>query len=617
MSDRNVLVRGLAAIWRAIDGVRKVLHLIVLLFVFSIIVAALTSSAPSLPAKAALQIPLYGNLVEQLEGDPFDRALAELMDDVAPQVLVRDVVAALDYAADDPRIKVVVLDLGGLGGGGLSKARRIADALVTFRESGKLVIAHADYFSQTAYYLAAHADEVYIHPQGYLGLQGYGVYSNYFKDAIDKLKIDWNVFRVGTHKSFVEPYTRNDMSDEDRSSMSRILGQLWGLYKDGVSTARGIPADGLDEWVASLAEDLEQPGNTVASLAVAAGLVDAQLTRQQLRERIASLAGRDDESALGYQAAGLGDYVAQMRLLDSVNDSANKIAVVVASGEILNGYQPPGTIGGESTAELLMRARLDDEIKAVLLRVDSPGGSSFASEIIRHEVLALKAAGKPVVASLSSSAASGGYWISMAADRIVASEATITGSIGIFGMYPTFQRSLAALGIYTDGVGTSALAGTSRADREMTDESKRIAQATVDDGYDQFIGYVADHRGMRKEAVDRVAQGQIWTGRDALDNGLIDEIGDFEYAVSVAAELASLAEGDYSLQFYEPDLSPAEMLALQFLGGAQAIGVDIADFRSEPTAVRRLATLVESTLRPLTRFNDPRGVYAHCLCRFD
>ncbi|MEQ8207279.1 MAG: signal peptide peptidase SppA, partial [Woeseia sp.] len=333
------------------------------------------------------------------------------------------------------------------------------------------------------------------------------------------------------------------------------------------------------------------------------------MTRQQLRDRIAALAGRDDESPLGYNAAGLSDYVAQMRLLDAVDDSPNKIAVVVASGEILNGYQSPGTIGGESTAELLMRARLDDEIKAVLLRVDSPGGSSFASEIIRHEVLALKAAGKPVVASFSSSAASGGYWISMAADRIIASEATITGSIGIFGMYPTFQRSLAALGVYTDGVGTSALAGTARADREMTAESKRIAQATINDGYDQFITYVADHRGMSKEAVDRVAQGQIWTGRDALDNGLIDEIGDFEYAVSVAAELASLPEDGYGLRYFEPELSPAELLALQFLGVAQAVGMDIGDFRREPTGVQRLAALVESTLRPLTRFNDPRGVY--------
>lgn len=617
MADRNILLRGFGALWSAVDGLRKVLHLVVLLFLFSIIVAALSSSAPKLPAEAALYIPLHGNLVEQLEGDPFDRAIAELMNEAPPQVLVQDVIDALKYAADDQRIKVVVLDLGGLTGGGLSKMHRLADAVSRFRESGKTVIAHADFFSQPAYYLASHADEVYMHPQGLLLLQGYGVYRNYYKDAIDKLKIDWNVFRVGTHKSFVEPYTRNDMSDADRSSMSRILGQIWNIYKEGVSSARNVPAESIDEMISGFLQKMEEENTTSAEVAVNMGFVDDLLTRQQLNDRIATFAGRDEDSSLGYRAAGLADYVAQMRLQDRMGAGPGNIAVVIASGEILDGRQPPGTIGGDSTAELLARARQDENIKAVLLRVDSPGGSAFASEVIRHEVLALRAAGKPVVASMSSVGASGGYWISMAADRIVATEATLTGSIGVFGMFPTFERSLEALGVHSDGVGTSSLAGALRPDRSMTEEAQRIVQAIVNEDYDEFISKVADHRGLSKEAVDRVAQGQVWTARDALGYGLIDSIGDFDSAVSIAAELGGIAEGDYNLRYLEPELSAAEMLALQFLGGAKALGVDLTDLLPKPTAVQRMAVMLENTLRPLTRFNDPRGVYAHCFCRFE
>ncbi len=614
MAERNILVRAFLTLWRAIDGLRKVLHLLVLLFVFAIIIAALSSSAPNLPAQAALLIPLQGDLVEQLDGDPYDRAIAELMDDARPQVLVRDVVAALDYAKEDTRIKAVVLDLGGLGGAGLSKLRRIADALARFKESGKPVIAHADFFSQSAYYLAAHADEVYLHPEGMLFLEGFGVYRNYFKDAIDKLKIDWNVFRAGSHKSFVEPYTRNDMSDEDRSSMSRILEQLWSIYKEGVSNARGVSIEKIDELSTEFVRHMEEADISAAGVAVKFGLVDDLMTRQQLRDRIASFAGRDKEDPAGYRAAVMHDYVAQMRLLDGSLTGDSQIAVVVASGDILDGYQPPGTIGGESTAELLAKARQDDSIKAVVLRVDSPGGSAFASEIIRHEVLALRDAGKPVVASMGSVAASGGYWISMPADQIVASEATITGSIGVFGMYPTFERSLAALGIYTDGVGTTSMAGVLRADRAMTAESQRLIQALIDENYAEFISKVADHRGMTIEAVDRIAQGQVWTGRDALDNGLIDQIGEFADAVATAADLAGLGEGEYSLQYIEPELSAGELFALQLFGGAKALGLDFVSYGRKPTALQRVAGVVEAALRPFARFNDPRGVYSYCFC---
>lgn len=610
-------MRLLSFLWRAADGLRKVLHLLVLLFVFGILLSVLSSGAPSLPAKAALLIPMQGDIVEQLEGDPFDRAIAELTDDARPQILLRDVIDALDYARTDDRIKAVVLDLGGLSGGGLSKLKRVAEALEEFRASGKPVIAHGDYFSQPAYYLAAHANESYMHPEGLLLLQGFGVYRNYYKEAIDKLQIDWNVFRAGTHKSYGEPYTRNDMSDEDRSSMSRILEQLWSVYREDISVARNIAPEQIDTMITDFLQLVRQDDVSAAQVAVDLDLIDGLLSRQELAARVAEYAGADDDNPRGYKAANFADYVAQMRLLDDTQLGDHQVAVVVAAGEILDGYQPPGTTGGESTAALLAEARKDDAVKAVVLRVDSPGGSIFASEVIRQEVEALQQAGKPVVASMSSVAASGGYWISMDADRILASEATLTGSIGVFAMFPTFERTLDALGVHTDGVGTSALAGAIRPDRSLSEEVQGIIQALVDEDYSRFIRYVAESRGMAVDEVDRIAQGQVWTGRDALDNGLIDEIGNLEAAIAAAAEIAELGDGGYTVRYIEQELSPGEMLVLQFLGGASALGIEPAALRPAPSSVARLAGAVERVLSAVTRFNDPRGLYSHCLCAVD
>jgi len=282
----------------------------------------------------------------------------------------------------------------------------------------------------------------------------------------------------------------------------------------------------------------------------------------------------------------------------------------------MNGSQPPGTIGGDSTAALLRRANRDDAVEAVVLRVDSGGGSAFASEIIRNEIEAIKAAGKPVVVSMSSVAASGGYWISMAANRIFASEYTITGSIGIFGMFPTYQRSLDAIGITTDGVGTTFWAGEMRPDREMTDESRKMFQLLINKGYDDFISKVAMHRGIAKDDVDTIAQGQVWTGSEAFERGLIDEIGDMDAAVAAAAELAGLEPDSYELKYFDKELTPGEQLALEFMGGARRLGLSPAIFGSRQSSVERVANLLENTISPLLRLNDPKGVYAHCFCVF-
>ncbi len=612
MNIRKSVVRLFSALWTGIDAVRKVLHLLVLLIIFSVFVGALSSSGPMIQAKSALVIRPVGTIVEQLEGDPYERALAELLENVQAQTLVQDIVDGLQYAKDDDRITAVYLDLSAMPGGGLSKLQRIAAAIDDFRAADKIVIANADFYGQGSYYLASHADEIYMHPDGLLILRGFGIYQNYFKQAIDNLKIDWNVFRVGTHKSFTEPYTSNSMSEPVRESMTSLLDQLWGLYKQDIQSARGIDENTIDSLLGDLIENAKSRDGELAELAVDLGFVDELLTRDEVRERIMDVVGADADNENTFAATELGDYLSQMRLLKGDKKSDENVAIIIASGEIRNGTQPPGTIGGDSVARLLRKARNDDSVKAVVLRVDSPGGSTFASEIIRNEVDEIKAAGKPVVVSMSSIAASGGYWIAMTADRIYATPYTITGSIGVLGMFPTFQRSLDAIGITTDGLGTTPWAGQFRGDRELSDDAKALFQLLINKTYDKFISNVALHRAMDKDDVDHIAQGQVWTGKEALENGLIDEIGNLDEAIAAAAELAELDE--YGEKYFEIEMSPGEQLLVDILGGAKHAGIDINAFVMRQPAVERLARLVDKALQPLLQFNDPKGIYALCFC---
>jgi len=613
VSNRNLLVRLFSAIWSGVDGVRKVLHLVLLLFVFLLFFGAMQDSSLVLPDRAALVIQPYGFLVEQIEGDPFDRALAELAGDGKPQTLLQDIVDALEYAKDDDRIEVVYLELSSLLGAGLSKLQQLSAAIDDFKTSGKPVIASADFLSQQGYYIAAHADEVYLHPDGMLLLQGYGRFRSYFKDAIDLLRIDWNVFRVGTHKSFVEPYTRMDMSDEDRESTLHLVEQLWSLYQVDVETARELDTGTIQDFTDNFAEIVEEAGGDMATAAAQYGLVDDLLKRTEVRELLIDYVGADPDNPDTYQAAFMHNYLAQMRMLSGDKVRSKNVAVIVASGEILFGTQPPGTIGGDSTAELLRRARNDDSVEAVVMRVDSPGGSSFASEIILDEIRALQEAGKPVVASMGSVAASGGYVISMYADRVFASPSTITGSIGIFGMFPTYQRTLDAVGITTDGIGSTPWSGELRPDRAMSEQAKQLFQMVINDGYQDFIGAVADSRGMEVEAVDAIGQGQVWTGMDALNNGLIDELGGLDDAIAAAAELAEISD-DFGIKIIEQELSPTQQVLIDLIGTAASMGVDVSGWAGQSSVVDDIKDLVAEKTSTLLRFNDPKGVYSHCFC---
>ncbi len=617
MTSRNIFVRFLSAVWSGADGVRKILHLLLLVAVFLVFFGAMSGSVPLMPRHAALLIRPVGALVEQLDGDPYEIAIAEILGEASPQTLVQDVVDALEFAKDDDSIKAVHLELSALGYAGLSKLQRIALALDDFKESGKTIVASADYFSQPGYYLAAHADELYMHPEGILFLQGYGSFRNYFKEAIDFLRIDWNVFRVGTHKSYVEPYTRMDMSPEDRESRIRLVNQLWNMYREDVELARGLPEGVIDDFTQNLVAKVEAAGGDIAVASVELGLVDQLTTRAEIRSILKEYAGADAKDDTTYASVHMNEYLEYSRLTQSSGVAKENVAVILAVGTILNGSHSPGTIGGDSTAALLRRALNDDSVKAVVLRVDSPGGSVFASEVIAHEILMLQAVGKPVVASMSSVAASGGYWISVVADKVIASKATITGSIGVLAMLPTYQRTLRVAGIANDGVGTTPWSGQLRPDRAMSDDAKQLIQLIIDDTYDDFISGVADRRDMEKHAVDQIGQGQVWTGADALANGLIDEIGTFEDAIRSAAELAGLEEGEYGQKLIKTELSSSEQLVLDFLAVAQGIGIDPASFVSKPTLIQSFANRVQKLLAQVTQFNDPKGVYTHCFCDID
>lgn len=617
MTDRNILIRTLSALWRGADSLRKVLHLVLLLIIFVAFIGAMSGAPPRLPQKAALLLQPSGVLVEQLQGDPFERALAELLGETETQTRVQDIVDALEHASSDDRIAAVHLELSQFAGGGLSKLQRVGDAIEKFRESGKPVIASGDFYLQQGYYLAAHADEVYMHPEGILFLQGYGSYRNYFKNAIDLLRVDWNVFRVGTHKSAVEPFTRMDMSPEDRASRSDLIEQLWQMYRQDVSSARELTEESIDDFAQNIDQHIAAAGGDVAAAAADGGLIDAMLTRGELRSRLKELVGEDADDKSLYSSVSMGGYLDSVRLLHGVESGSENVAVVVAAGEILNGEQPPGTIGGDSTAALLRQALNDESVKAVVLRVDSPGGSKFASEVIANEILALRAAGKPVVASMSSVAASGGYWISAVADRIVASPSTITGSIGIFGMMPTFQRTLATIGVATDGVGTTPFSGQFRPDRAMSDQAKRLVQLIIEDGYEDFVSKVAAQRGMDRDAVDRIGQGQVWTGADAIENGLVDELGGLDEAVRAAAALANLEQGAYGRKDVKPKLTPAQQMVLDLMTVVQGLGIDPAGLLRSPTPIEVFGDQLQKLLASAARFNDPLGVYTHCLCEIE
>lgn len=615
MSRQNVIRRALSAIWRFLDFTRKFLHLVVLLVLVAFFAALFSEPTPTVPRSAALVVSPRGVVVEQLAGDPVERAFSELSGDAEPQTLLRDLVDSITAAQDDDRIGALVLDLNDLAGAGLSKLQAIGRAIRSFKESGKPVIAISSFYDQNQYYLAAMADEVYMHPFGLVYLDGYGHYRTFYKQAIDKLAIDWNIFKVGEYKSFVEPFIRDDMSEEDKTASMVWLNELWSVYVKDVTEARGLEEDVIGRYIDQILPELEGTDGDMAVLAKETGLVDELWNRDEIRERLIELVGTNGD---GYSFSQV-NYLDYLRAVRPATQRGfrrtGKVGVIVAAGEVLDGEQPPGAIGGDSLAQLIRQVREDDSIDAVVLRIDSGGGSTFASYVIARELTLLRSSDKPLVVSMSSVAASAAYWISLPADEIWAAPTTLTGSIGIFAMFPTVQRTLDKLGVHVDGIGTTWLSGEFRIDRELGGEAQQLLQMIVEDGYRDFIDGVADARGMTKEEVDQIARGRVWIGTDAHRIGLVDELGNLDQAVASAAALAGLGER-FEVEYIERELGFVEALALDIatktrvLFGSPVIEGDL--HRSSPL-VRGLESL-RRQLVELARLNDPRGVYSHCFC---
>jgi protease-4 len=604
-------------IWAGLDGLRKVLHLLLLLLIFGVIGAVFSRPIPLVPDQAALVIAPLGPLVEQFSGDPLERAIGEVLRQGPTETRLRDVVDAIDAAKDDKRISALYLDLGGLDGGGTAKLQEVAAAIDRFRKTGKPVIAFGEFYDQPQFYLAAHADEIYLDPQGITYVDGFANYGLFVKDALDKLSVDWNVFRVGQYKSAVEMFTRNDMSAAEREESLAWLNSVWTTWKTDVAKARGLQPAVLQDYADNSAQALRKVDGDLAKLALDAGLVTHLEGRYRVEERVAEITGTDEDT---HSFKGID----QWSYLTNVNSSralsskpVDKIAFIVADGEIVPGEQAPGTIGADTLASQLRDARFDDDVKAVVLRIDSPGGSTFASEVIRREVVELKAAGKPVVASMSTLAASGGYYIAMDADRIVASPATLTGSIGIFAMFPTFQRALERVGVHVDGVGTTALSGEFSPLRPMGEPTKDMLQQSIEHEYRRFIGMVAKARKQDVAAIDAIAQGRVWSGADAMRLGLVDQLGGYADAVKLAAKLGKLGE-DYDVVFFDAEVGFGEAIGLRVRTSIAKVLAPLLPQSMLPQLLPRSLQPVMAELERLARLSDPRNTYMYCLaCSLD
>jgi protease-4 len=600
-------------VWRILEGVRRVLHLILLLVIFGFILAALHTSIPTVPRSAALVLAPEGELVEQLATDPVRRAFGQASGGPAPETLLKDVIDAIQLAKGDSRIKLIVLQLGNLGPSGLSKLQEIGAALREFRAAGKRVVAAADSMDQTQYYLAAQAGEVYLDPLGLVYVDGFSYYRMYLKDAIDKLGVDVNVFRAGTFKSYTDQFSRSDMAPSEREESSVWLEALWSAYSQDVTRARSMPSNALNQYIAEEPAALAAVNGDAAKLALQRGLVTALKSRRQVADDLKGLVGEDQDNH-SFNAIGMNQYLAAARskhVLKSKSDA--RVGIVVASGEILDGHQPPGTIGGESTADLLRQARYDTTVKAVVLRVDSPGGSMFASEQILREVQALRKAGKPVVVSMSTYAASGGYYISAAANQIFASPTTLTGSIGVFSVVPTFQHTLEKLGVKVDGIGTTPLAGDMRMERTLGPAARQILQTSVEHAYAEFLTRVGEGRKKSVTEVDKIAQGRVWAGVDAQRIGLVDTLGGLKDASDAAAKLAEMGS-DYQAEYIESEMTLREELLMQLRSESLQMARMMGLIAPRGELDRALDPVLEQA-RSIARLNDPRGLYAYCWCR--
>lgn len=591
---------------RLLDLVVRGVFYALLIFGLGVLVAFFFHPEPEVPAGAALVLRPVGTIVEQAELEP---PLALLRAGGAPagQLRLADLVEAVRSARDDERIAALIIETDELVGGGFSKLAELRAAIAEFKAAGKPVLARGERFTQSQYYLASVADEVHLSPDGFVLLRGLARYGTYFKDALDKLGVKVHVFRVGEYKSFSEPFTRNDMSDEDRESTRDLLDGLWRIMRDDIAASRKLTPEAVDAHVNNIRDALAASGGDAAKAALAAGLVDRFSTRDEWRARLIEAVGvvADDKEP---RSIGLDDY---LLLSAREKDADASVAVIVAQGTIVDGAEPAGVVAGDTFAHLIREARENEDVKALVLRIDSPGGSAWASELIRRELQLTREAGKPVIASMSSVAASGGYWIAAGADEIWAAPGTVTGSIGIFGLFPEFSEPLRRLGIGVDGVATAPLAGALDPRRPLDPAAAEAMQLSIDHGYRRFLEVVAQARKMSTAEVDAVARGRVWTGEAASRLGLVDKLGGLGDAIKAAAARAGLA--DYDVVWPEAGESLEHRLLRRLLRVGDELGIDIAG-RVAPAPLAAAVGEVQRAAEGLLRFNDPRHLYLHCLC---
>ncbi len=587
-------------------------HLILLLIFLLILYFIFGGQTIHISDQTALVIAPKGFIVDQYSGDPTSQAIDNIRGADIPETRVRDLLQAIDLAADDPKITALVLNPDYMWGAGLAHLREIEYAIDQFRDSSnKPVIAMASNLSQAQYYFASLADEVLMDPQGFLFLQGFGSYRNYFKDGLDKLGVDVHLFKVGEYKSAAEPFVRNDMSQAAKEAGLHFMKDLWQTYLEGIAKRRNLTTEEIETIVEQQAQRLMANQGSVANMALDAGLVDRIMKQSFMHKRIAEVSSFDDDNN-HFRGIHFEDYLTTQ--LPQIKPGVNQVAVVVAEGTILGGEQPPGTIGGASTSALLEQARLNPNVKAVVLRVNSPGGGVYPSEQIRREVDALKVAGKPVVVSMANVAASGGYWIAMTADSIWADEATITGSIGIYGLLMTYPELFNNLGIHTDGVGTTKWVGAFSPDKQLDPEFADLIQSNIEYGYRQFIGSVAAARNLDIDMVDRIARGRVWTAKQAHDLGLIDQLGGLQEAIADAAAKANLGS-QYQLAWIEERLSFTEQLFVDMMATASE-HIDLQQNNSN----LRLQKFLQPLTKELSLLLDAKPgevlKMAHCMCDF-
>ncbi|ECE7564583.1 TPA: signal peptide peptidase SppA [Salmonella enterica] len=597
--------------WRVLNFVREMV--LNLFFIFLVLVGVGiwmqigNGSNSEQTARGALLLDISGVIVDKPSTNhrlgALGRQLFGASSDRLQENSLFDIVNAIRQAKDDRNITGIVLDLKNFTGADQPSMRYIGKALREFRDSGKPVFAVGENYSQGQYYLASFANKIWLSPQGQVDLHGFATNGLYYKTLLDKLKVSTHVFRVGTYKSAVEPFIRDDMSPAAREADSRWIGELWQNYLHTVSANRQISPQQLFPGAQAIIDGLTSVGGDTAKYALDHKLVDALASSADVEKALTKQFGWS-KTENNYRAISYYDYS-----LKTPADTGGTIAVIFANGAIMDGEETPGNVGGDTTASQIRDARLDPKVKAIVLRVNSPGGSVNASEVIRAELAAARAAGKPVVVSMGGMAASGGYWISTPANYIVASPSTLTGSIGIFGVINTVENSLSSIGVHSDGVSTSPLADISMT-KALSPEVQQMMQLSIEYGYKRFITLVADARKRTPEQIDKIAQGHVWTGEDAKANGLVDSLGDFDDAVAKAAELAKLKQ--WHLDYYQDEPTVLDMVMDSMTGSVRAMMPEAIQAML-PAPLVSAANTVKAEGDKLAAFNDPQNRYAFCL----